>query len=319
MNLMKYRFVFLGIFLATMAASLVAVFALGLNKGIDFTGGTVIRYPLTGEEYNKISSDQVKNLLTSGSLAELRLKPGAPQPYTQRDITSGKDIYGVIIKMRALKGFAEQKAVLDVLNGHFGKTVVRDRLQINMVDPAIGREVVKNAFLAVLIASVLIMAYIAFRFELKSGVAGVVALLHDALFILGVFAVLRKEISSSIIAAVLTIIGYSINDTIVVFDRIRENMRNRRKDQTFDALVNESILQTMRRSLNTSATTVMAVLVLYLVGSESIKEFCLALVVGITSGTYSSIFIASPVWAIWRNWEERRHQARLRPATAAGK
>ena len=319
MNLMKYRLVFLGIFLATMAASLVAVFALGLNKGIDFTGGTVIRYPLTGEEYNKISSDQVKNLLTSGSLAELRLKPGAPQPYTQRDITSGKDIYGVIIKMRALKGFAEQKAVLDVLNGHFGKTVVRDRLQINMVDPAIGREVVKNAFLAVLIASVLIMAYIAFRFELKSGVAGVVALLHDALFILGVFAVLRKEISSSIIAAVLTIIGYSINDTIVVFDRIRENMRNRRKDQTFDALVNESILQTMRRSLNTSATTVMAILVLYLVGSESIKEFCLALVVGITSGTYSSIFIASPVWAIWRNWEERRHQARLRPATAAGK
>ena len=319
MNLMKYRLVFLGIFLATMAASLVAIFTLGLNKGIDFTGGTVIRYPLTGEEYNKISSDQVKNLLISGSLAELRLKPGAPQPYTQRDITSGKDIYGVIIKMRALKGFAEQKAVLDVLNGHFGKTVVRDRLQINMVDPAIGREVVKNAFLAVLIASVLIMAYIAFRFELKSGVAGVVALLHDALFILGVFAVLRKEISSSIIAAVLTIIGYSINDTIVVFDRIRENMRNRRKDQTFDALVNESILQTMRRSLNTSATTVMAVLVLYLVGSESIKEFCLALVVGITSGTYSSIFIASPVWAIWRNWEERRHQARLRPATAAGK
>jgi len=309
MNLMKYRWLFIFIFLATMVASLVAWGVFGLNQGIDFTGGTVIRYPLTRAEYEPVSSDAVKRLLTSGPLAELRLKPGPPQPYTQRDMTTGEDRYGIIIKTRALKGWNEQQAILAALNSHFGEAVKEEGLQIAMVDPAIGKKTVTNAFMAVMIASILVMAYIAFRFELKSGVAGVVALLHDALLIIGVFAVLHKEISSSIIAAVLTIIGYSINDTIVVFDRIRENMRSRRKGQGFDDLVNESILQTMRRSLNTSATTVLAILILYVVGSASIKEFCLALIVGITSGTYSSIFIASPLWAVWKNWEERRQLA----------
>ncbi len=316
MNLMKHRGLFILIFLATMVASLVAWGVLGLNRGIDFTGGTTIRYPLTKAEYDQVSSNAIKKLLVSGELASLRLKPGPPQPFSQRDITSGKDIYGIIIKTRALNGWAEQRAIVKAMNDHFGEAVQKEGLQISMVDSAIGAETVKNAFLAVLIASLLVMAYIAFRFEFKSGVAGVVALLHDAVLVLGVFALLRKEISSSIIAAVLTIIGYSINDTIVVFDRIRENMRSRRKGETFDELVNESILQTMRRSLNTTATTVLAILVLYVVGSESIKEFCLALIVGITSGTYSSIFIASPIWAIWKNWEERRHSARSRPAMA---
>lgn len=316
MNLMKYRWLFIAIFLATMVASLAAWAAFGLNQGIDFTGGTVIRYPLTRAEYERMSSDAVKKLLEGGALARLRLKPGPPQPFTQRDITTGEDVYGVIIKTRALNGWAEQRAILEALNRHFGAAVQREGLQVSMVTPAIGRETVRNAFLAVMVASVLVLIYIAFRFEFKSGVAGVVALLHDALLVLGVFALLHKEISASIIAALLTIIGYSINDTIVVFDRIRENARNRRKGQGFDELVNESILQTMRRSLNTTATTVLAILVLYLVGSESIKEFCLALIVGITSGTYSSIFIASPIWAIWKTWEERRQLAGARPAAA---
>ncbi|MGE5528592.1 MAG: protein translocase subunit SecF [Patescibacteria group bacterium] len=319
MNLMKYRWLFILIFLTTMAASLVAWAVFGLNQGIDFTGGTVIRYPLTAAEYKSVSSDSVKNLLTTGRLASLRLKPGPPQPYSQRNVSLGRDEYGIIIKTRALKGWAEQRAILEVLNEHFGKAVEKTGLQIAMVDPAIGRETVRNAFLAVLIASILVMIYIAFRFEFKSGVAGVVALLHDFLFVLGVFAVLHKEISSSIIAAILTIIGYSINDTIVVFDRIRENMRNRRKGQSFDELVNESILQTMQRSLNTSATTVLAILVLYVVGGESIKEFCLALILGVTAGTYSSIFVASPLWAIWKNWEERRHARGAKPALATAK
>ena len=319
MNLMKYRWLFILIFLGTMAASLVAWGVFGLNQGIDFTGGTVIRYPLTKAEFERASSDKIKALLTAGELAELRLKPGPPQPYTQRDVTTGEDVYGIIIKTRALKGWNEQRVILGALNKHFGEAVKKEGLQISMVDPAIGKETVRNAFWAVFIASLLVMVYIAFRFEFKSGVAGVVALLHDALLIVGLFALLHKEISSSIIAAVLTIIGYSINDTIVVFDRIRENMRNRRKGQSFDELVNESILQTMRRSLNTSATTVLAILVLYVVGGESIKEFCLALIVGITSGTYSSIFIASPLWAVWKNWEERRQLAGTKPALATNK
>lgn len=306
MNLMRYKWFFVAIFVSTMVASLMAWAAFGLNEGIDFTGGTVIRYPLTAEQYARVNSGAIKRLLVSGDLARLRLKPGPPQPYSHRDVTTGEDVYGIIIKTRALKGWSEQRAILAALNEYFGGEVSRERLQISMVDPAIGRETVRNAFLAVLLASVLVLIYIAFRFEFKSGVAGVVALIHDVLVVIGVFALLHKEITSAIIAALLTIIGYSINDTIVVFDRIRENLRNRRKGQGFDDLVNESILQTMRRSLNTSATTVLAILVLYVVGAESIREFCLALIVGITSGTYSSIFIASPIWAIWKGWEERR-------------
>ncbi|MGE5551690.1 MAG: protein translocase subunit SecF [Bacteroidota bacterium] len=319
MNLMKHRWLFIFIFLATMAASLVAWAVFGLNQGIDFTGGTVIRYPLTKAEYERVSSDAVKKLLVSGELAPLRLKPGPPQPYSQRDVTTGEDVYGIQIKTRALKGFAEQRAILDVLDRHFGEAVNREKLQVSMVDSAIGAETVKNALLATLISCFLVLVYIAIRFEFKSGVAGVVALVHDVLFVIGVFAVLHKEISSSIIAAVLTIIGYSINDTIVVFDRIRENARNRRKGQRFDDLVNESILQTMQRSLNTSATTVLAILILYVVGSESIKEFCLALILGITAGSYSSIFVASPIWAVWKNGEERRQSAGNRPSLATNK
>ncbi|MGQ9779310.1 MAG: protein translocase subunit SecF [Bacillota bacterium] len=316
MNLMRYKWLFVGIFLFNILASLAAWAAFGLNEGIDFTGGTVIRYPLTAEQYARVNSGAIKRLLVSGELAGLRLKPAPPQPYSHRDVTTGEDVYGIIIKTRALRGWAEQRVILAALNKYFGGEVPRERLQIAMVDPAIGRETVRNAFLAVLIASVLILIYIAFRFEFKSGVAGVVALVHDTLVVIGVFALLQKEITSAIIAALLTIIGYSINDTIVVFDRVRENLRNRRKGQSFDELVNESILQTMRRSLNTSATTVLAILVLYVVGAESIKEFCLALIIGLVAGTYSSIFIASPIWAIWKGWEERR-QLGGRAAVAA--
>ena len=154
----------------------------------------------------------------------------------------------------------------------------------------------------------------AFRFEFKSGVAGVIALIHDVLFVIGVFALLRKEISATFVAAILTIIGYSINDTIVIFDRIRENLQFRKKDESFESVVNLSILQTMRRSLNTSITTVLAILALYFVGGPAIKEFCLALIIGVTAGSYSSIFVASPLWVVWRNWEEKK---RLKGKVAA--
>ncbi|MGE5529910.1 MAG: protein translocase subunit SecF [Patescibacteria group bacterium] len=318
MNLMKYRKLFILIFIITIAAAAAAWAGFGLNLGIDFTGGTVIRYPLTAEQYERANSGEIRNLLVSGELAQLDLKPGPPQPYTHKDLSTGLDVYGVIVKTRALKGWTEQGMILNALNGYFGSEVARDRLQISMVDPAIGRETVLNSFYAVLIACLLILVYIAIRFEFKSGVAGVLALIHDTLVVIGLFALLRKEIDATIIAALLTIIGYSINDTIVVFDRVRENMRSRRKGQGFDELVNESVLQTMRRSLNTAATTVLAVLVLYLVGSESIKDFCLALIVGITAGTYSSIFVAGALWAAWKNWEERR-QVAGKPMPAARK
>ena len=283
----------------------------GLRQGIDFTGGSLLvaRFearPATAD-IQQVLDKTISDLGTT-----------VIQPAGDTDVQ---------IRLKHIEEGDHQK-IVTALKDKFGKVT---ELRFDAIGPVIGQELRQKAIQGLLIVLLAIMAYVAYVFRKvstpvkswKYGLITIFTAFHDVIVPVGAFAFLghfyHVEIGTAFVAAILTILGYSITDTIVVFDRIRENMRNRRKDQTFDALVNESILQTMRRSLNTSATTVMAILVLYLVGSESIKEFCLALVVGITSGTYSSIFIASPVWAIWRNWEERRHQARLRPATAAGK
>ncbi|HBG43589.1 MAG TPA: protein translocase subunit SecF, partial [Firmicutes bacterium] len=145
---------------------------------------------------------------------------------------------------------------------------------------------------------------------------GVIALVHDVLFVLGVFSLLGQEVNSNFVAAVLTVIGYSINDTIVIFDRVRENLRARKKGETFDELVNDSVIQTFRRSVNTSVTTILAVMALFLLGGRSLKEFTFAMIIGMVAGSYSTIFIASPLWVVMRNWQEKRAAAkRGAPAT----
>lgn len=142
------------------------------------------------------------------------------------------------------------------------------------------------------------MSRISFRFEFKFGVAAVLALIHDTIVVLGIFAILGRQVNSPFIAAVLTIIGYSINDTIVIYDKIRENLRLRKKD-TVPEIANISILQTMRRSIYTVLTTLLAVAALYLFGGVSIRDFSLAIIIGLVAGTYSSIFVAPSIWVEW--------------------
>jgi preprotein translocase subunit SecF len=143
------------------------------------------------------------------------------------------------------------------------------------------------------------LIYITFRFEFKSAVAAILALVHDVMMVISLYAILRIPVDSTFIAVILTIVGYSINDTIVVFDRIRENLRFMKKTP-FNDVANLSIIQTIARSINTSLTTLITIIALFLFGGETIRDFTLALIVGIASGTYSSIFIASPLWAMWR-------------------
>jgi preprotein translocase subunit SecF len=300
MNLMKYRFVFVGIFLLTMIAGVVAWLGFGLNPGVDFTGGTVIRFPVK----HAITTAQVEKALSTPEIEAMDLKLSAPQPYDYID-SKGNQRYGVKVMTRFLNK-NEQTVVVNALEKTFGSAEKAGGLDVYGVDPFMGKEMVNKTIWAVLISCLLILIYVGFRFEFKSGVAGVVALAHDVIVITGVFAIMHKEIDSTFVAAILTIIGYSINDTIVVFDRIRENMGTRRRGEGFDTLVNNSILQTLRRSLATGFTTMLATMSLYLLGSPSIKNFCLAMIIGITSGTYSSIFVASPIWAVWKNWEEKR-------------
>jgi len=162
------------------------------------------------------------------------------------------------------------------------------------VGPKIGSELKGKAFLAIIYSLLGIIIYIWWRFEFTYGIAAVIALFHDVLITLGLFSIFDKEISLTIVAALLTIVGYSLNDTIVVFDRIRENFRNSRKD-TFDRIINKSINDTISRTIITSLTTFVVVLSLFIFGGNVIHDFAFAIIIGVVVGTYSSIFIASPI------------------------
>ena len=162
----------------------------------------------------------------------------------------------------------------------------------------IGQELIRKAILAVVISSIGILAYITLRFEYRFATVAVVCLLHDVLVVLGLFALLGREVNSPFVAAILTVVGYSINDTIVIFDRIRENLRFRKKE-SYEEIVENSLRQSLSRTINTSITTFVVVLMLVLFGGRAIQDFALALLIGIICGTYSSLLVASSLWLAW--------------------
>src|SRR5574340_448602 len=186
--------------------------------------------------------------------------------------------------------------------------------QVEMVGPKVGAELRRKAILATLYALAGMLVYIAFRYEWIYGVGAVVAVFHDTIVTLGLFSLFNKEISLTVIAALLTLVGYSMNDTIVIFDRIRENLKILRREP-LDSLMNKSINQTLSRTVMTSGLTFLTVIALYLFGGPVLHTFSFALVVGIIIGTYSSVFIASPIVLFWHNWADKR-QGRVAPAPA---
>lgn len=313
MNLMKYKNLFVAIAVGAMVLSIALWIGKGLNYGIEFTGGTNIRYPLA----QRVTSTEVRTALDTPALKALDLELSPPQPYNYLDPETGAQKHGVLIQTRFINQ-EEQEQILKAMEAAFGPLADEAALQINQVEPIIGKELLLNAIYAVLLAWAFMLVYIAIRFELKSGVVGLVALIHDVLLIIGIFALLGKEVNLNFVAAVLTIIGYSINNTIVIFDRIRENLKTKKRTETYEEIANLSLLQSMRRSLNTSITTVLAVLVLYLLGSPAIKDFMLALLIGLTVGTYSSLFLATPLWTFWKSGEEKKGRPG-KMATATGK
>jgi len=304
MNLLQYRKVYIIVAVLILLFNVAMLATRGLNYGVDFTGGTTIRFPLA----KPVTSPEVMAALGTPELEELDLQLAPPQPYRYVD-TSGRQRYGVQVQTKFLNP-EEQELVIAALEKAFGSAGEDTGLEVYGVDPLIGREMLSKSLVALIVAGALILVYMAFRFEFKSGVTGLFALCFDVMSVIGLFALLQKQVNGTFIAALLTIIGYSINNTIVVFDRVRENLRFRKKDETFADIVNFSILQTMRRSVNTSATTVVTIFLLYLLGSASIREFCLAMMVGFTVGTYTSLFIAGPLWAIWKGSEERKKDRR---------
>jgi preprotein translocase subunit SecF len=189
------------------------------------------------------------------------------------------------------------KDIASDLNAKFGKV---ELLEVDVIGPVIGKELRTQALWALAAATILITIYVAFRFEFKFALAAILALYHDAIITTGLMALLWRNIDTTFVAAILTILGYSINDTIVIFDRIRENLKKPgAAKQSFSALVNDSLLQTMARSINTILTVLVMVICLLIFGGETLRDFSLTLLIGFVLGGYSSIFVASPLLVLW--------------------
>lgn len=250
-----------------------------LNFDVEFIGGTVMEVNI-GQDFD-ITND-IRPIVIEITGDE------SPQ------ITRSGD-QGVSIKTKSIDATTRTK-LYDALKEKYNLDGMNDLLNVDDVSPTISTEMQLKALQALLIASILMLIYITFRFkDWRFGLAAVLPLIHDVLIVLAVYSIGRVPVNNSFIAAILTIVGYSINDTIVVFDRIRENRKAAKKGD-LEGLIDRSISQTIVRSINTSVTTLLTITVLYFLGVQSIKEFALPLIVGIISGTYSSIFIASPLW-----------------------
>ncbi|WP_094547214.1 protein translocase subunit SecF [Petroclostridium xylanilyticum] len=287
MNLIKSSKIFFIVSAIVILAGIATILVAGLNQDIDFAGGTAMHVRI-GKQFD---NNEINAIVTDA----IGIAPSSIQKVGEGD--------EVIIKTKEIDTIQRDK-VFQALKQKYGLDQ-KDLFSTDNVNPTIGNELKYQALMASLIASILMLIYITFRFEFKSGVAAVIALIHDVLVMLTVYAVFRIPINTSFIAAILTILGYSINDTIIVFDRIRENRKYMKKEE-FSNVVNKSIWQTMARSINTSLTTLLTITVLYILGVQSIKDFAFPLIVGIVSGTYSSIFIASPIWVMWREWEAKK-------------
>ncbi len=248
----------------------------GLNFGIDFTGGTTIEAKI-GRNFQV---KEIKDIIDE---------------YDKEAVIThaGNEKDQVVVRTKLELDDDKRSEILGEFNNKLNITA--SNINFETIGPAIGSELKKQALLALLVANLGILIYISIRFEWRFGLASIFALLHDVIIMTLFYGATKIPVNSSFIAAILTIVGYSINATIVIFDRIRENMKTARKTKP-EQIIDESISQTLARSINTSLTTFITIGALYVLGVPAIKEFALPIMIGLLSGTYSSIFIASPVW-----------------------
>ncbi|MBF7016932.1 protein translocase subunit SecDF [Staphylococcus durrellii] len=259
----------------------IILFVFKLNLGIDFTSGTRVDF----DSENKVTQNKVTQ-----TLEDKNFKPD--------QVSIGQNDKNVSVQFKKDLNKEQVAKIKDTVHNNFGHDPT-----VNTVSPVIGQELAKNAIMALIYAAIGIIIYTSFRFEWRMGLSSVLALLHDAFMIVAVFSLFRLEVDITFIAAVLTIIGYSINDTIVTFDRVRENLHKVKvitKAEQIDDIVNRSIRQTMTRSINTVLTVVVVVIALLIFGASSIFTFSLALLIGLITGVFSSVFIAVPLWGIMK-------------------
>ena len=291
LNIVKHRYLYFLISLIAILPGIAALLVWGLPAGIDFTGGSLLEIKF---ESALPPSEEVHEILTELGFPDAKIQ------------TAGDD--KLIIRTKAMSEGAEV-LVLAEIESRFNTNVVLDRFE--SVGPSIGQEVAQRAAGAVGLAALGILAYITYAFRgvnhaFRYGVAAILAMLHDVILVLGVESILGHflgwEADALFLTALLTVIGFSVHDSIVVFDRIRENERLHRQ-LDYETLVNHSIVQTLDRSINTQLTVMLTLLALVLFGGDTIRHFVVILLIGVFSGTYSSIFNAAPILVVWENKE----------------
>lgn len=295
MFVIKYRKIFYSISIALIAASLYGLFAYGLKLGIDFTGGSNLQV-----EFSEVPDIiTMKERVSSLGLGSLSLRPVGDR--------------GIILRTRNLEE-SERVAVTQAVIGEAQGAEIKE---FDSVGPILGKELQSKALLSIVFVILAIVIFITITFRKvskpvaswKYGVVAIIALVHDVIVPAGVFAFLGQfrgiEVDSLFITALLVVLGFSVHDTIVVFDRTRENLRKEGDRKKFETIVGESISQTFARSINTSLTTIITLIVLYVVGPDATRDFSLALLIGITAGTYSSIFIGSPLLVTLEKWQKK--------------
>lgn len=278
-------------------ALLLSLFGMGINVGIDFSGGMSMQYTM-GEA---VTQSDVEGVLNGIGLKD----------YAVSVQGTGKDSINIRIKAIDEDGVqGVQASITEALQAKYPNAAIYG--DVNYVGPVAGATLLRNAFLSVLIAALCMLIYIAIRFDFNSGAAAVLGLVHDVLIMLSFMVILRSfvQMNSSFIAAMLTIVGYSINNTIIIFDRIRENARKMPTSTPRVDVVNRSIKECLGRTINTTLTTLVTIVCLYIFGVSSIREFALPIIVGIISGVYSANMINGYVWAFLEEKKRARKAAK---------
>jgi preprotein translocase subunit SecF len=283
----------------------------GIRMGVDFTGGVQVEVGITSADGGLVDIGEVRDAVQVAG-------------YDSRNIQrlGGGDVNNFLVHVQeASEGDAsgDQSAVdigsetstriLEELRNHFGSSAV-DLRGVDSVGPKIGAELRGAAIQAVVLALLLVMVYVTWRFVFRFGVATLVSVLHDVLLVVGLFSIFNKEMTLSIVAALLTLVGYSVNDTIVVFDRIREELKKKQRRETTENIFNTGINATLSRTILTSLTTMFVVVALFAYGGSVIHDFAWVLLIGILVGTYSSIFVAAPLVVEWQKRVELREEAK---------
>ncbi len=313
-DLIQYRWLWFGISLAILIPGIIGIIAClikfhaPLRPGIDFTGGSILQY-------------QFEKTVSPGDIIQTLSDSGLPGSQVQLATIAGNEV--VVMRTKSIENQGEKRLLDKNLQSRYGKFKM---LSVDNVSATIGPELLTSGIVSLLITFVMMVGYISYRFKFDYAICAIIALFHDALALCGIFAIfgalLGTEVDSLFISAILTVIGFSVHDTIVVFDRIRENakyvgskavdmMTGKEYKKTFGDVANDSVNQTLARSIYTSLTVIITLSSLYLLGGVTTRDFVLAMLIGIISGTYSSIFNASCLLVLWR---EMKAKYKLRPA-----